>query len=145
MNVKACHGASYFLTFIDEYTRYGYGQLNDHCYEVLDCFKRFVLEVENQHEKSIKTLQTDCEREYLSDQFKDLCEEKWIRRQIIIPNTLQQNGVVERRNRTLLDIIRSMMAQVNLPISFWGDALLTTAYILNCVPSQSVSSTPYEL
>uniref|UniRef100_A0A2N9I383 Reverse transcriptase Ty1/copia-type domain-containing protein n=1 Tax=Fagus sylvatica TaxID=28930 RepID=A0A2N9I383_FAGSY len=53
--------------------------------------------------------------------------------------------VAERRNKTLLDIVRSMMAQANLPISFWGDALLTAAYILNRVPSQSVSSTPYEL
>jgi len=48
-------------------------------------------------------------------------------------------------NITLLDMVRSMMAQDNLPISFWGDALLTTAYILNRVPSKSISSTPYEL
>uniref|UniRef100_A0A2N9FZX9 Integrase catalytic domain-containing protein n=1 Tax=Fagus sylvatica TaxID=28930 RepID=A0A2N9FZX9_FAGSY len=145
MNVKARHGASYFLTFIDDYTRYGYVQLIAHRYEALDCFKRFVAEVENQHEKSLKALRTDRGREYLSDQFKDLCEEKGIRRQLTIPNTPQQNGVTERRNRTLLDMVRSMMAQANLPISFWGDALLTAAYILNRVPSQSVSSTPYEL
>ena len=48
-------------------------------------------------------------------------------------------------NRTLSNMVRSMMAQANLPISFWGDALLTTAYILNRVPSKSVSSTPYKL
>uniref|UniRef100_A0A2N9G9I0 Integrase catalytic domain-containing protein n=1 Tax=Fagus sylvatica TaxID=28930 RepID=A0A2N9G9I0_FAGSY len=119
MNVKARHGASYFLTFIDDYTRYGYVQLIAHRYEALDCFKRFVAE--------------------------DLCEEKGIRRQLTISNTPQQNGVAERRNRTLLDMVRSMMAQANLPISFWGDVLLTAAYILNRVPSQSVSSTPYEL
>uniref|UniRef100_A0A2N9HFT4 Integrase catalytic domain-containing protein n=1 Tax=Fagus sylvatica TaxID=28930 RepID=A0A2N9HFT4_FAGSY len=63
---------------------------------------------------------------------------------LTISNTPQQNGVAERRNRTLLDMVRSMMAQANLPISFWGDALLTATYILNRVPSQSVSSTPYE-
>jgi hypothetical protein len=114
-------------------------------YEALDCFKRFVAEVENQHEKNLKALRTDRGREYLFDQFKDLCEKKGIRKQLTISNTSQQNGVVERRNKTLLDIVRSMMAQANLPISFWGDALLTAAYILNRVPSQSVSSTPYEL
>jgi transposase InsO family protein len=81
----------------------------------------------------------------LSDQFKDLCKEKGIRRQLTISNTPQQNGIAERRNRTLLDMVRFMMAQANLPISFWGDTLLTAAYILNRVPSQSVSSTPYEL
>uniref|UniRef100_A0A2N9EKE5 Integrase catalytic domain-containing protein n=1 Tax=Fagus sylvatica TaxID=28930 RepID=A0A2N9EKE5_FAGSY len=104
MNVKARHGASYFLTFIDDYTRYGYVQLIAHRYEALDCFKRFVAEVENQHEKSLKALRTDRGREYLSDQFKDLCEEKGIRRQLTISNTPQQNGVAERRNRTLLDM-----------------------------------------
>ena len=70
---------------------------------------------------------------------------KGIARQLIIPYTPQQNGVVERRNRTLFDMVRSMMAQANLPITFWGDALLTAAYILNRVLSKSVPSTPYEL
>uniref|UniRef100_A0A2N9HH17 Integrase catalytic domain-containing protein n=1 Tax=Fagus sylvatica TaxID=28930 RepID=A0A2N9HH17_FAGSY len=67
------------------------------------CRKPFA-EVENQHEKSLKALRTDRGREYLSDQFKDLCEEKGIRRQLTISNTPQQNGVAERRNRTLLDM-----------------------------------------
>jgi hypothetical protein len=62
-----------------------------------------------------------------------------------MPSTRQQNGVAERRNRTLLEMVRSMMVQANLPISYWGDALLTAAYILNRVPSKLVSSTPYEL
>ncbi|KAF7802050.1 hypothetical protein G2W53_041161 [Senna tora] len=76
---------------------------------------------------------------------KDKIEKKGIIRQLTIPGTPQQNGVAERRNRTLLDMIRSMMAQANLPISYWGDALLTATFILNRVPSTSVASTPYEL
>ncbi|KAK4383583.1 Copia protein [Sesamum angolense] len=78
---------------------------------------RFLAEVENQREMNLKLLRTDRGREYLS----------------------------ERRNRTLLEMARSMMAQANLPISFWGDTILTAAYILNRVPSKSVPSTPYEL
>ena len=145
MNVKVRHGALYFLTVIDDYTQYGYVQLIAHRYEALDCFKRFVAKVENKHEKSLKAFRTNRGCDYLSDQFKDLCEEKGIRRQLTISNTPQQNGVAKRRNRMLLDMVRSMMAQANLPISYWEDALLTAAYILNHVPSQSVSSTPYEL
>ena len=76
-------------------------------------------------DKSIKALRTDRE------QFKELCDEKGIARQLTMPYTPQQNGVVERRNRTLLEMVRPMMAQANLPISYWGDALLTVAYILN--------------
>ena len=63
---------------------------------------------------------TDKGREYLSDQFTGLCEEKGMRRQLTIPRTLQQNGIAEKMNRNLLDMSRSMMVQANLPISFWG-------------------------
>ncbi|KAL0350110.1 UNVERIFIED_CONTAM: Retrovirus-related Pol polyprotein from transposon TNT 1-94 [Sesamum radiatum] len=101
--------------------------------------------VENQREMNFKVLRTDKGREYFSKQFKRICEDKRIIRHLTIPYTPQQNGVAERRNRTLLEMARSMMAQANLPISFWGDAILTAAYILNRVPSKSVPSTPYEL
>jgi len=59
----------------------------------------------------------------------------------MIPGTPQQNGIAERKNRTLLDMVKSMMAHANLPISFWGDVLLTATYILNRVPSKSVPAT----
>ena len=66
--------------------------------------------VENQMERTIKTLRIDSGREYLSEQFGELCENKGICRQLTILGTPQQNGVAERRNRTLLDMVRSMMA-----------------------------------
>jgi len=120
MNVKACHGAIYFITLTDDYLRYGYVYLLSHHYEALDVFKCFVAEVETQLERRIKILRTDRGREYLLDMFKEFYEEKEIQRQLTIPRTPQQNGVVERRNRTLLDMVKSMMAHANLPISFWG-------------------------
>ena len=108
-------------------------------------FKRFVTEVETKLDRRVKTLRTDRGREYLSDMFKDFCKEKSIIRHLAIPYTPQQNGVAERRNRTLLDMVRSMTAQANIPISFWDDVLLSATYILNRVPSKSVSTTPYKL
>ena len=145
MNVRARHGGRYFITFIDDYTRYSHIYLISHKSDALACFKKFITLCENQLDRKVKALRTDRGREYLSDEFKQMCEEKGILRQLTIPYTPQQNGVAERRNRTLLEMVRSMMAQANLPINFWGDALLTAAYILNRVPSKSVSSTPYEL
>ena len=59
--------------------------------------------------------------------------------------TLQQNGVAERKNRTLLDMVMSMMSFSTLPLSFWGYALETTTYILNVVLSKSVPKTPMEM
>jgi len=63
----------------------------------------------------------------------------------MIFDTPQQNSVVERRNRTLLDMVMSMMAHANLPVSFWEDALLTATYVLNRMPNKSVPATPYVL
>ena len=61
------------------------------------------------------------------------------------PRTPHRNGVSERRNRTLLDMVRSMMSLTNLPLSFWGYALETAAFTLNKAPSKSVEVTPSEL
>ena len=58
--------------------------------------------------------------------------------------TPQRNGVSERHNRTLLDMVRSMMYLTDLPLSFWGYALETAAFILNRAPSKSVETTTYE-
>ena len=59
--------------------------------------------------------------------------------------TPQQNGVAERRNRTLMEMVRSMMSYSSVPISLWGEALKTAMYILNRVPSKAVPKTPFEL
>ena len=61
------------------------------------------------------------------------------------PGTPQHNGVSECHNRTLLDIVQSMMFLTDLPLSFWGYALETAAFTLNRAPSKSVEATPYEL
>ena len=61
------------------------------------------------------------------------------------PGTPQHYGVSERHNRTLLDMVRSMMSLISLPLSFWGYALETTTFMLNRAPSKSVETTPYEL
>ena len=89
MNVKAGQGASYFITFIDDFTRYGYVYLIGYKSEALDCFKRFMNFTENQLDKKIKALRTDRGREYLSDEFRKLCDEKRINHQLTIPYTPQ--------------------------------------------------------
>jgi hypothetical protein len=62
-----------------------------------------------------------------------------------MPDESQQNGVTERRNRTLMNMVRSMLSYSTLPIGLWMKALKTAIHILNRVPSKSVSKTPYEL
>lgn len=65
--------------------------------------------------------------------------------QYTMPGTPQQNGVAERRNRTLIEMVRSMLSNCSLPLSMWIYALRTATYVLNRVPSKTVPKTPYEL
>ena len=83
--------------------------------------------------------------EYWSHEFGDHLKQCGIVPQWTPPGTPQWNRVSERRNRTLLDMVRSMMSQADLPISFWGYALETAAFTLNRVPTKSVEKIPYEM
>ncbi|GJU42249.1 retrotransposon protein, putative, ty1-copia subclass [Tanacetum coccineum] len=138
-------GASYFVTFTDDFSRYGYVYLLKHKHEVFETFKVFQKEVENQLGKTIKSLRSDRGGEYMSQEFLDHLKEHGIIAHRTPPYTPQNNGVSERRNRTLLDMVRSMMSQTTLPKSFWDYALETAARILNMVPSKKVDKTPYEI
>jgi hypothetical protein len=145
MSTTAKGGYSYFITFTDDLSRYGYVYLMKYKSESFEKFKEYRNEVEKQTGKSIKTLRSDRGGEYLSNEFTDYLKENGILSQWTPPHTPQLNGVSERRNRTLLDMVRSMMSHAALPISFWGYALETAAHVLNRVPSKSVDTTPYEI
>ncbi|GJR49289.1 retrotransposon protein, putative, ty1-copia subclass [Tanacetum coccineum] len=129
-------GASYFITFTDDYSRYGYVYLLKHKHEVFETFKVFKNEVENQLRKTIKAIRSDCGGEYISQEFKDYLKANGIVQQLTPPYTPQHNGVSERRNRTLLDMVRSMMNLTTLPLSFWDYALESATRILNMVPTK---------
>ena len=141
MNVKAQGGYEYYVSFIDDYSRFGYVYLMHRKSETFDKFKEFHAKVEKQLGKSIKTLRSDRGGEYLSDDFLGHLIKNGILSQLTAPGTPQQNGVAERRNRTLLDMVRSMMSYSTLPLSFWGYALQTAYYILNQVPIKSTPRT----
>nr|GEW17269.1 hypothetical protein [Tanacetum cinerariifolium] len=117
----------------------------DHKHEVFETFKVFQKEVENRLGKTIKSLRSDSGGEYMSQEFLDHLKDHEITAHRTPPYTPQHNGVSERRNRTLLDMVRSMMSQTTLPKSFWDYALETDARILNMVPTKKVEKTPYEV
>ncbi|KAK1646253.1 hypothetical protein QYE76_064058 [Lolium multiflorum] len=145
MSVASRGGYRYVLTFTDDLSRYGYIYLMKHKSETFEKFKEFQSEVENQRNKKIKFLRSDRGGEYLSYEFSMHLKKCGILSQLTPPGTPQRNGVSERRNRTLLDMVRSMMSLTDLPLSFWSYALETAAFTLNRAPSKSVETTPYEL
>jgi transposase InsO family protein len=120
----------------------------------LNKFKIFKSEVENQHNIKIKLVRFDRGREYygrhtpysqVPGPFVRFLQENGIVAQYSMPCDPQQNGVAERRNHTLMDMVRSMLSYSTLPISLWMEALKITVHILNRVPSKSVPKTPYEM
>nr|GFA92594.1 hypothetical protein [Tanacetum cinerariifolium] len=117
----------------------------DHKHKVFETFKVFQKEVENQLGKTNKSLRSDRGGEYMSQEFLDPLKDHRIIAHRTPPYTLQHNSVSERRNRTLLDMVRSMMSQTTLPKSFWDYALETAARILNMVPTKKVEKIPYEV
>jgi transposase InsO family protein len=116
-----------------------------HKSETFEKFKEFQNEVENYCNRKIKFLQSDHGGEYLSYDFLTHVKASGIVSQLTPPGISQRNGVSECRNRTLLDMVRSMMSLTDLPLSFWGYALKTAAFTLNRAPSKSIEMTPYEL
>ena len=153
--MKSVDGYDSFITFTDDYSRYGYIYPIKERTEALDKFKIFKAEVENQHDKRIKIVRSDRGGEYygrhtpygqVPGPFARFLQETGIVAQYSMPGEPQQNGVAERRNRTLMDMVRSMMSYSTLPLGLWIEALKKTAiHILNRVPSKSVPKTPYEL
>ncbi|KAL3497596.1 hypothetical protein ACH5RR_040328 [Cinchona calisaya] len=133
MSIHARRGFSYFITFTDDHSRYGFVYLLKYKFEAFEKFKEFRNEVEKQLGKSIKILRSDRGGEYLNQEFQDYLKENEILPQSTPPYTPQLNGVSERRNRTLLDMVRSMMSFADLPKLFWGYALNTASHLLNHV------------
>ena len=101
-----------------------------HKSEIVERFKEFQSEVENHRNKKIKFLRSDRGDEYLSYEFGLQLKQCGIVSQLTPPGTPQRYGVSERRNRALLDMVRSMMSLIDLPLSFWGYALETAAFTL---------------
>ncbi|KAL6312302.1 hypothetical protein AAG906_014654 [Vitis piasezkii] len=120
MSVQARGGFEYFVTFTDDYSRYGYIYLLRRKSECFEKFKAFKAETEKRHGKYIKTLRFDRGGEYISREFINFLSEQGITSQLSAPGMPQQNGVAERRNRTLMEM----------------------TYILNLVPSKSIPKTP---
>ncbi|GJU19465.1 zinc finger, CCHC-type containing protein [Tanacetum coccineum] len=135
-NIMSRQGAYYFITFADDFSRYGYVYLLKHKHDVFETFKVFQKEVENQLGKTIKSLRSDRGGEYMSQEFLDHLKDHEIIAHRTPPYTPQHNGVSEMRNRTLLDMVRSMMTQTTLPKSFWDYSLESAARILNMVPTK---------
>ncbi|GJR67136.1 zinc finger, CCHC-type containing protein [Tanacetum coccineum] len=132
----------YFVTFIDDVSRFCYVYLLHSKDEALDKFKVFKTKVELQQGSLIKRFKTDRGGEYMDTMY---FQSVGIIHETTALYTPQQNGKSERKNRVLKEKINSMLSYSRLSQGFWGEAMLTACYLLNRVPNKRNRITPYEL
>nr|KAJ0217072.1 hypothetical protein LSAT_V11C300142760 [Lactuca sativa] len=132
----------YVINFIEDASRYCYIYLLHSKDEALDKFKIYKQQVELHKNKLIKILHTDRGGEYYDPAYH---ESTGIIHQTTTTYTPQQNGVAERKNRTLKEMVNFMLLYSGLSEGFWGEAMLTACYILNRTPNKRSKTTPYEL
>ena len=137
-------GKKYFLTLIDDCTRYYYVYLLRSKDEALEMFQHFKNEVENQLDRKIKVIRSDRGGEYEAP-FGEFCSQHGIIHQTTAPYSPQQNGVAERKNKTLKEMMNALLLSFGLPQNLWGEAILSSNYILNRIPHKKTNKSPYEL
>jgi transposase InsO family protein len=146
MQTKSLGGSSYFLTFIDDRSRYTWIYFIRRKGDVFEYFKEFRIMIEKQTGKCIKILRSDSGGEYVSGAFKKYCKENGIQQQFTVSHTPQQNGIAERKNRTLVECARSMLQGKHISNGFWAEAVNTAVYLKNISPTKKLEfQTPFEV
>ena len=145
MQTVSLGGSKYFLLITDDYNRMSWVYFLKAKSEAFENFKIFKAIVDKQFGLCKKALRTGHGGEFLSNEFITFCEEQGIRRELIAPYTPEQNGVTERKNRTVVEMARSMLKARGVPNNFWCEAVATVVYILNVSPTKAViNMTPFE-
>ena len=116
-------GSSYFVSFIDDYSRKVWIYLLSRKSEAFLTFKRFKVMVETQSGNRVQKLRSDGGGEYTLHEFKKFCKDEGIIHEITPSYTPQHNGVSERLNRTIVNMTRCMLNNFHLPKEFWGEAV----------------------
>eukprot|EP00253_Pinus_taeda_P014004 PITA_14004 len=143
---KTPRGEEYLILFIDYFSRFVWLGLMKHKDEAFEKFKSFKALVENESSYKIKSLSSDRGGEFTSNEFFYFCEEHGIRREFSTTRTPQQNGVVERMNRTVQQMARAMLDESRTPATFWGEAAYAVVFILNKTNVRvNNTQTPHEL
>ncbi|GJT87025.1 retrovirus-related pol polyprotein from transposon TNT 1-94 [Tanacetum coccineum] len=145
--VRSYGGNRYTLVIVDDYSRYTWTRFLKNKTEAFDQFEIFSKKIQNQLGCTIVSIRTDHSREFDNEvQFGEFCNANGITHNFLAPRTPQSNGVVERKNRTLQEMSRTMLNEQSLPQKFWCNAVDTSTYILNRILIRTIlGKTPYEI
>lgn len=144
MQTETMSGKRYIVTFTDDFSRFTVVKLLAHKSEVEKSFREFVEMTKTTFGKKPKILRSDRGGEYTGKQFKEYLKEEGITAQLTASYSPEQNGVAERKNRSIMEMARCMLIDSGLPNSFWGEAVSTAVFIHNRVITRSTGEIPYE-
>nr|GEU97808.1 retrovirus-related Pol polyprotein from transposon TNT 1-94 [Tanacetum cinerariifolium] len=130
----------YFMLFIDDFSRKTWVYFLKEKSQDFEAFTTFKAMVEKNKGLKIKSMRSDRGGEFLSKEFNKFCEDNRIRRFLTAPYSPQKNGLVERKNRTILNMVRSMLKTKKMPKEFWAEVVDCVVYLLNWCPSKSLDN-----
>jgi transposase InsO family protein len=144
--VRSMGGKWYVLVIVDDYSRYSCVFFLESKDQVFEHFWLLALRLNNEHPNCLKAIRSDNGTEFRNASFDGFCLEHDIDQQFSAPHISQQNGVVEQKNRTLVEMARTMPDEHGTPRCFWANAISTACYVSNRIFSRSVLLlTPFEL
>nr|GEW09065.1 hypothetical protein [Tanacetum cinerariifolium] len=144
--VKSLNKKSYFLVVTDDYNRFTWVFFLATKDETSPILKTFITGLENQLSLKVKVIRSDNRTEFKNNDLNQFCGMKGIKRESSVPKTPQQNGIAKKKNGTLIEAARTMLADLLLPIPFWAEAVNTACYVQNRVlVTKPYNKTPYEL
>ncbi|GKB85568.1 putative ribonuclease H-like domain-containing protein [Tanacetum coccineum] len=146
VSVESINKKKYCLVVTDDFSRFSWVFFLATKDETNEILYKFITGLENQLNHKVKIIRCDHRTEFKNHAMNELCAKKGIKREFSVARTPQQNGVAERKNRTLIEAARTMLADSLLPIPFWAEAVNTACYVLNRVlVTKPQNKTPYEL
>jgi transposase InsO family protein len=131
MPSSSISGYVYYVSFIDDYYRKNWIYFLKTKDEVFSKFKEFKALIENLSERKIKILRSDNGGEYTSKEFVNFCKDVGIKREFTTPYHPQQNGVAEWKNITILEVVKTMIHDQDLPMCLWAEATMEVVYVQN--------------
>ena len=144
--VKSFGGSYYALVIVDDFSRFTWTLFLALKSDTYKAFKKYAKLVQNQMNSKIVTIRSDHGGEFENYKFDRFCEKHGIEHQYSAPRTPEQNGVVERKNRVLEELTRTMLNESKIPSYFWADAVHTACHVMNRILLRPIlKKTPYEL
>ena len=144
--VASLGGKYYAFVIVDDFSRYTWVIFLAHKDEAHNAFTKLCKRIQNEKGYTISSIRSDRGKEFVNKNIETFCDENGFIHNFSAPRTLQQNGVVERKNRSLQEMARTMLNENNLPSYFWAEAVSTACYVINRVMLRSkLDKTPYEL